>query len=497
MSDATDFAAARRLPPAEAIAYMQGRQLVGETYSAYDLWRDEHERAFTVSRLARADLLEALQGSLAKSVAGDLTRRDWIKSTEKLLQTAGWWGTTEVTDPRTGELLKTRFDHARLQLIFDTNVRQAQAAGQWQRMQRNTRTHPFARYVTMDDDRVRPLHRAWNNVTLPLDDAWWDTHRPPNGYRCRCRVVGVTQREYDAGVVLDRPGAATDRNAPVRSAPMVKQAPPVDLVEWTNPATGQAQLIPAGIDPGFDYNAGTSGRSKAFDAVVQAKLARLSPAVARAASEARLTTGLPTETFIGQRPGLFALPDVRVPSISGDAFGAGLGHAELMAAATRELQALQQSDGLVNDDSGWLLAVNRKAVKKIGDNVAQSSASLQAVAALRELVRHAVVVERHPDDRHGNAYVQAVYRLVAALQIDGTLYRVKLTVKDFAQGADLRKLLHALDTAEIEGAPLGTLPNSPAEAGVGTTQPTTGRTVSIADLLRGARLQNGTPLLPE
>lgn len=497
MSEATDFARARRLPAAEAVAYMEGRSLTGETFSAYDLWRDEHSRAFTVSRLARADLLEAMQASLAKSVQGDLTRRDWIRSTETLLRDAGWWGTNEVTDPRTGEVLKTRFNHARLQLIFDTNVRQAQAAGQWQRMLRHRRTHPYARYVTADDGRVRPLHRSWHNVTLPLDDTWWETHRPPNGYRCRCRVIGVTQREYDAGVVLDRPGAELDRNAPVRRTPMVKQRPPVDLVEWENPATGRTEYIPAGIDPGFDYNAGTTGRSQAFDDLVQAKLARLSSPVARAAEAGRLRSGLPSETFEGQRPGLFELPDVAITRIDRDAFGPGLSHQALVAKATEALKALQRSDGLVNDDTGWLLRVNREAVKKIADNEAQSAVSLQAIKALTDLVRNAVVVERHPDTRHRNPSVRAIYRLAVPLQIGEALYRVKLTVKDFQQGREAAFKLHALDAAEIEGAPLGTLPNSPAEAGVGTTQPTTGRTITVADLLRGATLQDGTPFTPD
>ena len=286
MSAASDFARLQRLPPAEAMAFMDGRQLTADTYHWHDLWRDEHQRAFTVSRLARGDLLEALQASLAKSVAGDLSRRDWIKSTEQLLKNAGWWGTTEVTDPRTGEMLKTRFNHARLQLIFDTNVRQAAAAGQWQRMLRNQRTHPFARYVAMDDDRTRPQHRSWHNVTLPLDDPWWSTHRPPNGYRCRCRMIGVTQREYDQGEVLDRPGAETNRKAPIVRAPMAKTAPPEALRDWRNPATGAIEKIPDGIDPGFDYNPGTTGRSQAFEAMVQAKLARMLPAVAEAASTA-------------------------------------------------------------------------------------------------------------------------------------------------------------------------------------------------------------------
>ena len=138
----------------------------------------------------------------------------------------------------------------------------------------------------MDDDRTRPQHRAWHNVTLPLDDAWWATHRPPNGWRCRCRVIGVTQREYDQGEVLDRPGAETDRKAPIVRAPMAKTAPPEALRDWRNPATGAIEKIPDGIDPGFDYNPGTTGRSQAFEAMVQAKLARMLPAVAEAASTA-------------------------------------------------------------------------------------------------------------------------------------------------------------------------------------------------------------------
>lgn len=335
MSTAAEFARLRRLAPAEAMAYMDGRQLTADTYHWYDLWREEHQRAFTVSRLARADLLEALQASLAKSVEGDLSRRDWIKDAEQLLRAQGWWGEKEVTDPRTGEVLKTRFNHARLQLIFDTNVRQAAAAGQWQRILRNQRTHPYARYVSMGDERVRPQHRAWHNVTLPVSDPWWQTHRPPNGYRCRCRVVSVTQRDYDRGYSLDRPGAETDRNAPVVRAPFKKERPPQALVDWRNPSTGELQQVPEGIDPGFDYNAGTAGRSKAFEAMVQAKLARLSPALSEAARAAGLLAPKVAKEVAGQGNWqTLDLPDLRemAPSTAAPA---------LLAGATTVAEAVQ------------------------------------------------------------------------------------------------------------------------------------------------------------
>ena len=78
------------------------------------------------------------------------------------------------------------------------------------------------------------------------------------------------------------------------------------------------------------------------------------------------------------------------------------------------------------------------------------------------------------------------------LEINGVLYRVKLTVKDYI-GPDAKKILHALAAVEIENAPLGiSLSSTPYET-LQTGQPTTGRTLSIADLMRGANLNDGQP----
>ena len=51
------------------------------------------------------------------------------------LEKAGFWGDVEITDPRTGEIRTTRFNQARLDLIFDVNTRQSYAAGRWQQLQ--------------------------------------------------------------------------------------------------------------------------------------------------------------------------------------------------------------------------------------------------------------------------------------------------------------------------------------------------------------------------
>ena len=198
---------------------------------------------------------------------------------------------------------------------------------------------------------------------------------------------------------------------------------------------------------------------------------------------------------MGQRPGLMELPPVPVVSLPESALGAGLTHQQLMAEATRLLRLVQRSPGLVNDDTGWLLNLNRKGVKKMGDNQGQTRLELLAVQVLADLVRHAVVVERHLDTTHGNKNVDAILRLFAPLKIASRLYRVKLTVKDLSAPDKVAKLLHALEAAEIESAPLGTLLTD-ANLSTWSTQPTTGRTVTIADLLAGAQRHDGAPFTP-
>lgn len=273
-SPAQEFAALRKLPPAEAVAYLGRRGQLTQTYSWKDLWEDEHAQQFTVSRLARLDLLEDIRGQITRSVGGDLSRKDFMRDSEKLLASAGWWGEKTVTDPATGKEVTTTFDPARLKLIYDTNTRMAYSAGLWERMERNKKTHPYVRYITQGDEKVRESHRAWANVTLPIGDPFWQTHYPPNGWRCRCRAVAVSRRDYESGVT------------PTGMA-MVKKAPTIEMREWLDKRTGEVKVVPVGIDPGFGYNVGAASlRAGSAQGLAAQKLATASPDLARAARNA-------------------------------------------------------------------------------------------------------------------------------------------------------------------------------------------------------------------
>lgn len=233
----SEFAHAFRQTPEGAARYLADRSRIRITYDWHELWQQEHARQFTVSRLTNADVLASIHERIVASVNGDLSRTGWFKDVTQILRDAGWWGEKQVRTPD-GRVVTTRFNPRRLKLIYETNTRMAYAAGRWERIQAAKQTHPYLRYVTREDEHVRASHAQWHDVTLPVDHPWWRTHFAPNGWNCRCRVVALTQAEYE------------------RRENLKKEAPPEELEEWTHPRTGEVKQVPAAVDPGFDYNVG-------------------------------------------------------------------------------------------------------------------------------------------------------------------------------------------------------------------------------------------------
>ena len=82
-----------------------------------------------------------------------------------------------------------------LKTEFETVVANAQAADQWIDAQRDKKTLPLLKYQTAGDERVRPLHASWDGIVKPVDDTFWDTRYPPNGFNCRCQAIQLEEGE--------------------------------------------------------------------------------------------------------------------------------------------------------------------------------------------------------------------------------------------------------------------------------------------------------------
>ena len=91
-----------------------------------------------------------------------------------------------------------------LKTEFETTVANAQSAAQWQDIQRDKKTLPLLKYQTAGDDRVRPLHAAWDGIVKPVDDPFWDTRSPQNDFGCRCNLIQLEEGEEKITNLGDR-----------------------------------------------------------------------------------------------------------------------------------------------------------------------------------------------------------------------------------------------------------------------------------------------------
>lgn len=224
----------------EAISYLQGK-LPEASLAWDDLAGPVHAKVFTVAGATSADLARDLQASLVDALAKGQTITAFRKDFDQIVQAHGWtyrgkrgWRTS---------------------VIFDTNMRTAHMAGRWEQLQANKDRRPFLQYRTAGDARVRPLHRQWNGLVFPIDDAFWQAHYPPNGWNCRCTVRAFSQADLDErSLQVSPPYQDKMRNVVDRDGVIRDQ-------------------VPVGIDPGWDHNVGQSWISP--ELALGAKLASL------------------------------------------------------------------------------------------------------------------------------------------------------------------------------------------------------------------------------
>jgi len=185
-----------------------------------------HAKVFTVAGATSADLAADIQGALQEALTNGSTITQFRKDFDKIVAARGWtykgsrgWRTA---------------------VIFDTNMRSAHMAGRWAQIEANKEQRPFLQYRTAGDARVRPQHRAWDGKIFPVDDGFWHTHYPPNGWGCRCTV-----RSYGAAEMA-RKGLEVSK--PIK--PQMRSVTDRDGVV--------TDRVPVGIDPGWDHNVGQS-----------------------------------------------------------------------------------------------------------------------------------------------------------------------------------------------------------------------------------------------
>ncbi|QDL55901.1 phage minor head protein [Rhodoferax aquaticus] len=209
----------------QAIDNLKGK-LPEATMKWDDLAGPVHGKVFAIAGATNTDLVADIQKSLVDALKNGTTITQFRKDFDATVQKYGWtyrgkrgWRTS---------------------VIFNNNMRSAHMAGRWEQLQANKARRPFLQYRTAGDARVRPMHRMWNGLIFPIDDAFWQTHYPPNGWGCRCTVRAYSQADLDDGnLQVSEPFQVKTREVVTRDGEITDR-------------------VPVGIDPGWDHNVGQS-----------------------------------------------------------------------------------------------------------------------------------------------------------------------------------------------------------------------------------------------
>ncbi len=186
------------LDPQEAIQRVAGKG-VRVTWDWREMVGNEHNRAFTVAKMTRVDLLNDIKAALRLAIKEGLTGKEARDLLAARMRAAGWWGRRNVRNPKTGQVTEVRLGTPwRIDTIVRTNTQAAFMAGKWRRFYQNKDNRPYLEYVAILDGSTRDSHRRLNGYIAHIEAPEWGRIFPPNGYNCRCRVRALTEAQAKA-----------------------------------------------------------------------------------------------------------------------------------------------------------------------------------------------------------------------------------------------------------------------------------------------------------
>jgi len=243
-----DLSYAIGLPPEKAIEYFKSKGYAF-SWDWHDIWQEAHAKAFTVAKAMRMDILQDIRGMVQKAIDDGITFEQFRKELEPKLKAKGWWGKKMVGD-ETGAMQVQLGSPHRLKTIYQTNLQTAYMAGRYKEMMNNVDDRPYWQYVAVMDSRTRPAHAALNGKVFRYDDPFWNTHYPPLGFRCRCRVRALSEKNIKdrRNIVSDSTGKLTEKDVLVSK----KTGELATVTVYDDPFTGE-KISP---DVGWNYNPG-------------------------------------------------------------------------------------------------------------------------------------------------------------------------------------------------------------------------------------------------
>lgn len=251
-----DLKAIFGMEPAAAVAYLKAKGYA-ITWNWQEMRDAAHDRAFTVAKAMRLDVLSDIRAALETALQDGQTLAQFVARLQPVLEAHGWWGKQVIVDGAGSAELVQLGSPRRLRTIYQTNLQSSYMAGRKAAMEESTESHPYWRYVAILDGKTRPSHRALSGKVYRHDDPVWASIYPPNGFNCRCRVSALS------AAAMKRRGLSADSSAGQLRTETVeigtdKRSGEIRTAEVTRLRTTDAAGKPVtfSVDPGFNHAPG-------------------------------------------------------------------------------------------------------------------------------------------------------------------------------------------------------------------------------------------------
>jgi SPP1 gp7 family putative phage head morphogenesis protein len=198
-----DLLHALSLKPEEAVNYFENK---GYTFSFdwKDVWQEAHNKAFTVAKMMKLDLLKDTKDITGKYISGDYDYKQAAALLEEGMKKAGWWGKIQAKNVPGVDVSKLADPEKEVQLgslrriktILETNNNISLSAGRYRQMVANAKERPYWQYIQLDRPTKRAEHAKLHGRVFRWDDPIWDTIWPPNGWHCLCYIKPLTEAEF-------------------------------------------------------------------------------------------------------------------------------------------------------------------------------------------------------------------------------------------------------------------------------------------------------------
>lgn len=169
--------------PNDITKFLAGQE-VKVTWNATEMQEAIRKHAFTVSKVASADLLEMVRADVVLAQHDGKSLGEFKKGLKIKLMTSGF---------------STKNDGSawRLDTILRTNTQSMYMQGCYNEMKQNADSMPYWQFMADLDSRTTNTCRELNGKVFKASDPFWNTHYPPLHYNCRSAVIalGDTQME--------------------------------------------------------------------------------------------------------------------------------------------------------------------------------------------------------------------------------------------------------------------------------------------------------------